>query len=64
MEWTPAVVAIRHVFPGVALGESVIEEVIPMAEGLCRSELEVGDDNSSGWGGRDKVCNEGLLWGF
>ena len=64
MEWTPVVVAIRHVFPGVALGKSVTEEVIPMTEGLCRLELEVGDDNSSGWGGRDEVCNEGSLWGF
>jgi hypothetical protein len=56
--------AIRHVFPSVALGKSVTEEVIPMTEGLCRSKLEVGDDNSSGWGGRDEVCNEGSLWGF
>ncbi|KAI0270203.1 hypothetical protein BGY98DRAFT_937578 [Russula aff. rugulosa BPL654] len=49
---------------GVALGESATEEIIPMTEGLCRSELEVGDDNSSGWGRRDEVCNEGSLWGF
>jgi hypothetical protein len=64
MEWTPVVVAVRLVFPGMALGESATEEIIPMTEGLCRSKLEVGDDNSSGWGGRDKVCNEGSLWGF
>ena len=64
MEWTLAIVAIRHVFPGVALGKSVTKEVIPMMEGLCGSELEVDNNNSSGWKGCDKVCNEGLLQGF
>jgi hypothetical protein len=52
------------VFPGVALGKLVTEKVIPITEGLCRSELEVGDDNSFGWEGHDEVCNEGSLWGF
>jgi hypothetical protein len=51
-------------FPGMALEKSVTEEVIPVTKGLCRSELEVGDDNSSGWEGHGEVCNEGSLWGF
>ena len=48
----------------MALGKSVTEEVIPMTERLCGLKLEVDDDNSSGWGGCDEVCNEGLLQGF
>ena len=51
-------------FLGVALGKSATEEIIPMTEGLCGLELEVGGDNFSGWGGRNEVCNKGSLRGF
>ena len=56
--------AIRHVFPGVALGKSATEEIMPMTEGLCGLELEADDDSFLVGEGVTKYAIRGRCGGF